>query len=107
MREVMPEQLGNVSRTLAQRRHADHDGVQPEQQVGPEYLRIVELRFLEVGRADDAHIDRLGPVGAEGRDLAPFERGQQLRLRAERQVADLVEEERAARSRLEPAGPGL
>jgi len=42
------------------------------------------------------HVDLDRPRFADGHDLALFEEPQQLRLHVHRQVADLVEEERAS-----------
>ena len=59
---------------------------------------------VAVGGGDDAHVDRDGSCAAEPAHHARLERAQQLRLQLERQLADLVEEERAAVGALEGAG---
>jgi hypothetical protein len=48
-----------------------------------------------VSRADQAQIDRHGPSAAERQHLALLQHAQQCGLRRRRQVADLVEHERA------------
>ena len=58
-----------------------------------------------VRRGDDADVDLLGLAVADAEDDALLERAQQLHLEVERQLADLVEEERALVGRLELAGP--
>ena len=53
---------------------------------------------------DDADVDLDDPTRADGLDLALLERAQQLRLDRHRQLADLVEHERAAVGLREEAG---
>src|SRR5205085_4583250 len=48
-----------------------------------------------VGRGDDAHVDRDDVIGADRLDLALLQHAQELVLHARRDVADLVEEDRA------------
>ena len=54
--------------------------------------------------AIDAHVDAVRLDRADAPDLALLQRAQQLRLQLERQLADLVEEQRAAVGGLEQAG---
>ena len=49
-----------------------------------------------MGRADDAHVDRNLLAPADALDHALLQEAQQLRLQRHRQVADLVQEQRAA-----------
>ena len=58
---------------------------------------------IDVGGGDEAelHLDRL--AAADPLDLAFLDRAQQLGLQVELQIADLVEEERAAVGQLELA----
>ena len=56
-----------------------------------------------MGRADDAHVDRDLLAAADALDHALLQEAQQLGLQRHRQVADLVEEERAAVGRLDLA----
>nr|GEU28337.1 hypothetical protein [Tanacetum cinerariifolium] len=102
--QVVRQQQRDIAGPLAQRRHANDDGIEAEQQVGPEHGRVEQARFIEVGGADDAHVDRFGPVGAQRRDLAPLQGREQLGLRGQRHVADFVEEQRAAARGLEAPG---
>ena len=55
--------------------------------------------------ADDAHVDRDLTLAADAPDLTGLEDPQQTRLHVERQLADLVEEERALVRLLEEAAP--
>ena len=62
---------------------------------------------LEVARrrGDDAHVHRARRVVADAAHLALLQRAQQLHLQRQRQLADLVEEERAAVGLLEQSLP--
>src|SRR5437870_3361469 len=72
---------------------------------GSSETRLADGGFeVAVGRRDDPDVDVLGARGAHGNDLAFLERPEKLRLRGERKLADLVEEDRAARRRAEVPG---
>ena len=51
---------------------------------------------IAMRRRDDAHVDLAIAGGAERLDLLAIDRAQQARLQLERQLADLVDEQRAA-----------
>ena len=89
---------------LAQRRHDDADDVEAEAQVGAEPAGRDFLVEPAVGRRDDPHVDAARHVLADAPDLAVLQHAQQLGLRARRQLADLVEEQRAAVRLLEEPG---
>ena len=55
-----------------------------------------QLVQVAIGGRDDAHIDLHRPLGADRIDFAFLQRAQQLDLHVEPQLADLVEEQRAA-----------
>ena len=59
---------------------------------------------VAVGRGDHAEIDLDGARAADRHDLALLQHAEQCGLRARRQVADLVEEQRAAVRRADQAG---
>ena len=89
-------QVRDLLAPLAQRRHVDADHAQPVEQILAELAFAHALLEIGVGRRDDAHVDPLRPGLADRHDLALLEEPQQLRLHVERQVADFVEEQRAA-----------
>ena len=95
-RGEMAHQLGDVLAPLAQRRHADREDVQPVVEVLAEVALLDQVDQVAVGRRDQAEVDADRTVGADRIDLAVLQRAQQLHLDVERQLADLVEEERAA-----------
>ena len=87
---------GQVATALPQRRQAQLDDVQAVEEIGAE--RVGRHHGLErtVGRRDDADIDGRFAVRPQRPDHAALQRVQQLRLQAERQIVDVVEEDRAA-----------
>jgi multidrug efflux pump subunit AcrA (membrane-fusion protein) len=71
-----------------------HDG-EAVQEVEAKRALLHHAKEVSVRGGDDAHVDVFGAVVADGGDLAGLEHAQQLRLALERQLADLVEKERA------------
>ena len=103
-REVLDEQRDVVG-PLAQRRHVHaHDG-EPVVEILAEALRGDLGAQVAVRRGDDAHGDLAVARAAHGAHGALVERAQQRRLHLGRQLADLVEEQRAAVGLLERARP--
>ena len=101
--EEEPRQLGQVLDAVAQRRHPDRDDVDAVVEVLAEPSFLHRLLEIHVGGDDQTEFgpDRLR--AADAFDLAFLDRAQQLRLQVEAQVADLVEEQRAAGRQLELA----
>ncbi|MND98241.1 hypothetical protein D3C80_905840 [compost metagenome] len=101
------EELGqrqDVPRPFAQRRQADGCHVQAVEQVFakmPGHHRIGEV---DVGRRHQAHVDRDRRARAQAHHFALLQHPQQFHLHVQRQVADFIEEQRAAIGRFEPAG---
>ena len=98
-------QRGDVLPPLAQRRQLDREDRDPVPEVLAEAARPATIAAqVAVRRRDDAHVD----VGAgcwppTRSNVAVLQDAQQAHLRRERQLADLVEEQRAAVGALEPA----
>ncbi len=92
----MPQQMRDVLRPRAQRRHGQRQHVQPVEQVFAELAGFRALQQIAIGRRDDAHVDLHRLAAADRLDLALLQRAQQLHLRRQRQLADLVEKQRAA-----------
>src|SRR5207245_11150279 len=102
--EQMIEQRSQVLAPLAQRRHAHRNDGEAVEEVGAE-AATRHLRFeIAVGGCDDPRIDLTRARVADALEAALLQEAQQLRLELGRELADLVEEERAASGRLEPAG---
>ena len=94
-----PERLRQQRHVLQRDRAAaapNADDRQPKQQVFAEAPAAHGLGERRVRRRDDAHVDGARRVLADAPDLALLQHAQQLGLRARRQLADLVEKQRAA-----------
>ena len=92
----MLDQRRDLLAPFAQRRHRQAHDVQAVEEVLAEPPLVDHLLEVGVGRGDDADVDVDRPRLAERVDLARLEEAQQLGLHVERDLADLVEEERAA-----------
>ena len=100
--EVLDERR-DVLAALAQRRNLDAEDVEPVVEIVAERALCHDLREVAVGGGDDAHVDLDRRRRADRQDLLRFDGAQQLHLQVERQIADLVEEDRAAARALEQA----
>ena len=87
---------GHIISSFAQGRHVDRENTQPIVQVLAELSFLYRGEQIAVGRGDHAHVDFAGLRAADRLELALLQHAQQLALQVERQLADLVEEERAA-----------
>ena len=103
-REVRDERC-DVAGALAQRRDHHRDHIDPEEEVLAESSLAHLAREIAIARGEDPHIhlDRL--PAAHALDLPRLDRAQQLGLRLRRELADLVEQERAGVRELEPPDP--
>ena len=72
------------------------DDVEPVEEILAEPALLHHLPQIDVGRGDDADVDLDRLHAAEPHELALLNDAQQLGLRLERDVADFVEEDRAA-----------
>src|SRR5258708_26759821 len=79
-----------------------HDG-EAIVEVGSESMGLHFGAQALVRCGDDAHVDGLVACASDGLDLAPLEHAQDLRLKIERELAYLVEEDRSAGRRRERA----
>ena len=95
LEEVLAQQR-DVFGALAQRRHAQGDGVDPEVQVLAQ-LAVAERRIeIDVRRADQPEVDADDAIAADRPVLALLQHAQQLGLQIGRHLADLVEQQRPA-----------
>ena len=97
------DQQRDVFLALAQRRQLHRDDVQPVVQVLAEPPVVHHRAQVDVGGRDDAHVHLDRVDAAEAHELALLDHAQQLGLRLERDVADLVEEDAALVGDLEQA----
>src|SRR5918996_2446030 len=84
----------DVLLALAERGHVDVDHVQPVVEVLAELPVVNPLGEVAVRRRDHADVDLDRHVRSDPLELALLENAQQLGLRAERHLANLVEEDR-------------
>ena len=89
-------QLGDVFAALAQRRHAQLDHVDAVVEVFAELRLRHQVGEVLVRGRQDAHVDRRLALLADGPHGLFLDHAQQLHLHVQRQVGDLVEEQRAA-----------
>ena len=102
--ELLEEVVGqqqDVGLALAQRRHEDREHVQPVVEILAELAGGDRLLEILVGGGDQADVGADGLGAAQPLELALLQHAQQLDLRREVQLADLVEEQRAAVGQLE------
>ena len=99
----MLDELRNVLAAIAQRRNGDRKHVEPVVQVATETTLPDFLGQVPIGRRDDADIDVDRARAAQPLDLALLQHAEQLGLELERQLADLVEQNRSPVRQLEAA----
>ena len=93
----------HVLHPLAERGQHDRDDVQPVVEILPEAAALHLALEVLVGRGDDADVHPDGAVAADALELALLQHAQDLGLRLEAHVADLVEQEGSAVGDLELA----
>jgi hypothetical protein len=103
----MRREQDDVVSPLTQRRHLEDDLAQPVIKVGPKRPATDRGHQILVRRGDDPHVYTEGVRRSKRPDLAPLQEPQQHRLRRQRQVADLVQEQRPGVRCGEPAAPAL
>ena len=109
--EKVRRQQGNVFAAVAQRRQAQVDHVEPVKQVLAKGSLLHHLRQVAVGGGHDARLDGHAVGGAHRPHFLLLQGAQQLGLQIERELADLVEKDRAALRRnqqpvFRPVGAG-
>src|SRR5512144_2875666 len=97
--------MHDVLAPASQRGQRDRELAEAVVEIGPEATRLDTLLQLGVGRGDDARVHRHRARPAERMDLTLLEGPEELGLRGEGHVADLVEEQGAALGELEVAFP--
>jgi hypothetical protein len=90
--EKHPDEQENVVAPVAQRRYDHAQHVEPVVEVAAEGVVFHGLGQILVGGGDDAHVDALGLLAAQARDLAFLEQAQQADLGFQGHFPDFVEE---------------
>ena len=99
----MIREARDVLAALAHRRQLDVDDREPEVQILAERALVDLVAQIAVGRREHADVDLVRAIAADALDLALLEHAQQLGLQRDVELADLVEEDRAAVGLLEAA----
>ncbi len=102
-RQEVLQQRGYILSPASQRRQRDLHGPDAKQQVLPQYSFILQLAGGAVGCGDEPDIDRGWIDGAHRDHFPSLQNGQQLALQVQRQIANLIEEQRTAVGRHDPA----
>jgi hypothetical protein len=97
----------DIGPPLAERRHREGEDVEPVIEVLAERPGGDRGGQVAVRRGDHADVDADRLAAADALELALLEDAEELHLRVGRDVADLVEEDRAAVGQLEAAEPPL
>jgi len=92
---------------LPQRWQMDAQDIQAIEQIAAEGPLLHLLAHRPIRRGDDAHVDADRRGAAEPHELPLLEHAEQLHLRPDRDLPDLVEEDRAAVCQLEATQPPL
>ena len=106
LQEMLGEQSG-VAGPLGEARDSHHDFGEAVVEILAERARRDHLFEILVGGADDPRVDRDRLAAADPLDHPLLQEAQQLDLQRQRDVADLVEEQRAAMGELDLALGGL
>src|SRR6266566_690389 len=96
------DQEWNVPRPFAKRWQANRDDAQPVVEIGTERTSLNGLLQVPVCRGNDPHVHADGLVTADPLEVALLEHAEQLRLQLQRQIPDLVQEERTPVGELKP-----
>src|SRR5581483_11077732 len=102
-RHEVRHEHGHVLGALAEGRDLDREDVESVEEVGAEAALLDHALERAVRRGDDAHVDGDFALATDALELALLEDAEELDLRGARQLADLVEQERAAVGALEAA----
>src|SRR5512146_204497 len=100
------EQL-DVLPALAQRRQRQIEDIEAIEQIFAKAALPDRQGEVDIGCNDDARIDLNGPRAADPVDRVLLQKAQQMALKLERQIADIVKEDRAAVGGFEPADAAL
>ena len=104
--QEMPRQHGNVLTTLAQRRQAQANDVEPMVQIFAKHALFNALLQVLVGRCYHAHIGLHRTVPADAVKVTVAQHPQEAGLQLKRHVTNFIQEERALISLLK-ATPAL
>src|SRR5690348_10028707 len=103
LRKEMPDKIGNVLRTFAQRRQPQRNDIKTEKQILAEKALLDQQPQVLIRRGNNSHITFDGRAPAHRSVFTLLQDAKQTRLGLHRHVADFVEKKCAAFSLLETA----
>ena len=103
MLDKMGDECRNRLAPLTQRRHHDRGRIEAVEKIVAELTRLDHRTQVAIGRCDQANINRIGTRRPDRLNLMRLDRAQQFGLQAQRQLADLVQEQGPAVGRSEIA----
>jgi hypothetical protein len=95
--------MGMSAARSRKRRRENGEDLEAVKEVAAKLLFRDHFGQVAIGGGDEAHVDGDGPRSAQALDLALLQSAQQLGLQVERQLAHLVEKERALVGQLQTA----
>ena len=99
--QEMLSDLDHVAGALAERRQSNRARPEPKEEILSELARRGHVLQISMRRCNHAHVDLPNSAFSNPANLALLENTQQCTLSSQRQIADLVEQQGAARRRLE------
>jgi hypothetical protein len=101
--EEMFGEKQNISAALAERRHREHQDIQPEKKILAKTAGFDGSGEIHIGEGDEARFDAQSLRSAEAFKRPLLQDAQKLALRPSRKSGDLVENNRAAAAKFEAA----
>jgi hypothetical protein len=92
--QEVQRQRRNVGRASPERRHLEHQSMNPVEEIGSEAPAPHLGTQVIVGRAHESHVDAPLPLSAHPTHTPGFEDPKQPRLKVDRKLGDLVQEQR-------------
>ena len=99
--QKMRSQNGDIINPVAQGRHINNNSIYSVKEIFPEFSLCYHTGKIAVGCTDQADVNRNGLIGTNPHHLSALKGVKEFGLGMKRQVADLVKEESASRSKLE------
>src|ERR1700728_971648 len=104
--EKVSRQRENVTRPFAQRMDVQRGNLEPVVKILAETSCGNRILKVYVGRGYHANVNRNRTTRTQPDHLPLLQHAEQLHLHGERQIADLIQEQRSAPSRFKPSRPG-
>src|SRR5580693_781511 len=90
----------NIISSFPQRRQRDWKDVEPIVEIGTKFLFLHHLPQILISSSDETYVNLKGAVASQALELLFLKNAEELWLQFEGQIADFIEKQRAAVSRL-------